>query len=150
MGSRRLRLTDLVTYGGNPGLVQEVATREALGGRELKALLRAKTARPSKFRNVPTWVDGIRFASIREAERYQALKLLLAAGRIRDLRLQVTFELEVNGVKICSYRADFVYHELVRREWKHVAEDAKGARTPVYLLKRKLMLAVHGISVRET
>ncbi|KCB33777.1 hypothetical protein L541_4890 [Bordetella hinzii CA90 BAL1384] len=30
-----------------------------------------------------------------------------------------------------------------------VVEDAKGARTPDYIIKRKLMLERHGITVRE-
>jgi hypothetical protein len=31
-----------------------------------------------------------------------------------------------------------------------IVEDSKGVRTPVYKLKKKLMLACHGIEIRET
>lgn len=38
--------------------------------------------RPNKYNNHKTIVDGIKFDSIREAERYQELKLLETAGEI--------------------------------------------------------------------
>lgn len=108
--------------------------------------------RKSKYGNVTTWVDNIRFSSKREAERYKDLKFLLQTGRIRNLRLQQSYELKVGGVKICSYRADFDYEEWDGkiRDWLRVTEDAKGARTPLYLAKRNLMRAVYGIVIRET
>jgi hypothetical protein len=102
-----------------------------------------------KYRNKPTEVDGIKFGSKKEAKRWVDLKLLLAAGRIRNLERQVTFRVEVCGKLICRYIADFVYEEL-RHEWVKVVEDAKGYPTPVYILKRKLMAAVHDIEIRET
>lgn len=34
--------------------------------------------------------------------------------------------------------------------WKQVVEDTKGAKTKEYIIKRKLMLYIHGISVKET
>ena len=45
-----------------------------------------------------------------------------------------------------KYIADFRY---VDHEGNVVVEDTKGVKTPVYILKRKLMLRVHGIRVRE-
>lgn len=102
-----------------------------------------------KYRNVATVVDGKRFSSKREAKRYQELKLLERAGRIFDLRTQVPFDIVINDVKICRYVADFAYFpgDLVDYE---TVEDCKGFRTPVYKLKRALMLAVFGIKVKET
>ncbi len=100
----------------------------------------------SKYRNEPQVVDGHRFPSKREARRYEALRLLERAGEISDLQLQVTFPLHVNGRKVCSYIADFVYQE----DGQQVVEDCKGFRTPEYRLKAKLMLAVHGIAIKET
>lgn len=67
------------------------------------------------------------------------------AGLISGLRRQVSFVLRVNDVLVCRYRPDFVYVEGDRR----IVEDVKGILTPVYRLKKKLMLAVHGIEVRE-
>lgn len=62
------------------------------------------------------------------------------------MQRQVRFPLEVNGVLVCHYVADFVYVEAGRR----VVEDAKGFRTPIYKLKRRLMLALHNVEIRET
>jgi hypothetical protein len=106
----------------------------------------------NKYRNVKTEVDAIRFDSKREAARYQELKLLERAGEIRDLSLQVRLPLEVNGEKVCTYICDFHYFEknkgLGFGRW--VYEDVKGKRTPVYLLKKKLVKAILGIEILET
>jgi hypothetical protein len=81
-----------------------------------------------------------------EAARYGALKIIQAAGLIKDLRLQVPYVITVNGKKICRYVADFVYIE----NGKEVVEDVKGMKTPVYNLKKKLMEAVFGVVILET
>lgn len=99
-----------------------------------------------KYGNVPTEVDGRRFASRREAARYCELRLLERAGAIRHLECQVPYRLTVGGLLVCRYVADFRYTEADGRE---VVEDAKGYRTPEYKLKAKLMKAVHGITVVE-
>jgi hypothetical protein len=101
--------------------------------------------KPSKYRNVPTVVDGTRFDSKKEAERYLALKAELAAGRISGLRLQVRFPIRINGVVVCRYVADFVYV----RNRQRVVEDVKGHITAVYKLKKRLMQAAHGIAIEE-
>lgn len=104
----------------------------------------------NKYSNVRAQADGITFASAKEAKRYGELKLLLHAGRIRDLERQQTFTLIVNGEKVCSYRADFVYQEFAKGAWSRVVEDVKGQPTAVYKLKKKLMRACLGIDIRET
>jgi uncharacterized protein DUF1064 len=100
----------------------------------------------SKWHNVRTAVDEIFFDSNREAKRYVELNLESLAGEICDLELQKRFSLDVNGVHICDYVADFVY----KRDGIQVVEDAKGKPTDVYVIKRKLMLAVHGIKIVES
>ncbi len=100
---------------------------------------------PSKYHNVRTTVDGITFASGREAKRYTELKLELLAGTITDLELQKPFSLDINGIHICDYIADFVY----RRDGKQVIEDAKGKRLELFRIKKALMLAIHGIAIVE-
>lgn len=100
----------------------------------------------SKYGNVRTEVDGIKFHSKREAARYQDLRLLERAGAIKDLRLQVPYSFELNDVKICRYFADFVYKENGRQ----VVEDSKGKRTKDYMIKRKLMKAFFAIEILET
>lgn len=107
--------------------------------------------------------NGIAFDSVKEYRRFCELSLLEKAGAITDLQRQVEFELipaqrepdrvGVRGGKIkgktieqaVKYVADFVYTE----NGKRVVEDTKGFRTKDYIIKRKLMLWVHGIKIRE-
>lgn len=105
-------------------------------------------AAPTKYKNRETQVDGIRFSSRKEANRYCELKLLKAAGEIVDLQIQPRFDMVINGHKVCFYLADFAY----RQDGKLVVEDVKSPATrkiPIYRLKNKLMKAVHGIDVVE-
>lgn len=90
-------------------------------------------------------MGGHRFDSKKEARRYVELKSLEAAGVIWRLRLQEPFVVEINGVIVCRYVADFVYDAADG----YVVEDSKGVRTPVYRLKKKLMRAVLGIDIKE-
>ena len=103
----------------------------------------------NKYHASKTELDGIRFDSRKEAARYSELKLLERAGAIRDLQLQVPFELipKQEGERACTYVADFVYTDT--RTGRQVVEDAKGMRTDVYKIKRKLMLWRHGIRISE-
>lgn len=105
----------------------------------------------SKYGAVRTEVDGISFASRKEARRYSELKLLERAGEIADLKLQPRYPLVVNGVKVCTYVADFSYHPTFRGAVMAQAtvEDAKGFKTPEYKLKAKLFAAIHGFPVTE-
>ena len=99
----------------------------------------------AKYGNVKT--DG--FDSKKEARRYADLLLLERAGRIQNLRSQIPYACVVNGIHVCDYVADAVYNEGARL----VVEDTKSEVTrklPVYRLKRKLMLACHGIQITET
>lgn len=123
----------------------------------------------SKYGSRKVTIDGITFNSIHEGNRYRELKLLERAGVISDLQLQVKYELIpaqrefCNEIytkgrnkgsfkpgrlleKECSYIADFVYI----RDGKLVVEDAKGFKTEVYKIKRKLMLYTYGIRIQET
>lgn len=104
-----------------------------------------------KYRNTKTVIDGIEFASKREAKRYSELKLLERAGEIKALGLQVPFQL-IEPMRICGkhhraiiYIADFVYCQDGRR----VVEDVKGFKTDVYNIKKRLMKSVHNIEIKE-
>lgn len=123
----------------------------------------------SKYYNVKTKAsDGTVFDSHKEARRYEELLLLQKAGKIRDLQRQVKYELIPNqyetyerysktgerlkdGIKLLErkvdYVADFVY--TITDTGENIVEDSKGMRTKDYIIKRKLMLAVHSIKVRE-
>ena len=102
----------------------------------------------SKYGNTKIRVDGRLFDSKAEAARWQELQLLERAGEITELERQVEYELipKQKGERAVKYIADFRYKG---HEGKVVVEDTKGVRTPVYILKRKLMLRVHGIRIRE-
>lgn len=95
----------------------------------------------SKYRNKRTEYDGIKFDSIKEKNYYIKLKLLEKSGKIRDLKLQVKFELQPSfkfkgkTIRAINYVADFTYYE----ENKLVIVDTKGYRTKEYLLKKKMM-----------
>lgn len=122
----------------------------------------------SKYGSRKQTVSGITFDSRKEARRFQELRLLEQAGQISDLRMQVkyqlippqrapSFEVYKSGPnkgrrkpgklleKECSYIADFVYVQ----DGETVVEDAKGYRTDVYIIKRKLMLERYGIQIKE-
>jgi hypothetical protein len=102
----------------------------------------------SKYGNKAVEMDGRRFASKREAARYAELALLQRIGTISSLECQPRFPLVVNGVKVATYVADFRYQDSAG---KVVIEDVKSdpTRTPIYRLKAKLLLALHGISITE-
>ena len=103
----------------------------------------------NKYRNRKTEIDGIVFDSKREAQRYAELQILQRAGKIRDLSMQVEFELipKQDGERACKYKADFVSD--MADPAKMVVEDGKGKRTREYIIKRKLMLWRHGIQIVE-
>lgn len=72
--------------------------------------------------------------------------MLAKAGIVKSWEAQPRFSFELNGVKICTYVADF------RVEYKDGTveiEDVKGYLTDIYKLKKKLMKAFHGIDVKE-
>ena len=110
-------------------------------------------------------VDGITFDSKKEYRRYLELKALEKAGIIKNLERQVKYTLipaqrepdtigSRGGVKKgkliereCSYYADFVY--TIKETGETVVEDVKGMRTPEYKIKRKLMLYIHNIKIKE-
>lgn len=113
-------------------------------------------AKSHKYGAVPTVVDGIRFASKKEAARYWELKLLMRAGGLHDLQLQPRYDLTVGpslATKIGEYRADFQYCECRRAERcaqsQVVVEDVKGFKTPLYRWKKKHVEAQYGITIRE-
>lgn len=106
-----------------------------------------------KYHNIKTVINGERFDSRKEAARWQELLLLQRAGKITRLNRQVSYQLipsqYVDGHLVerpCNYVADFVYWQ----NGKLVVEDTKGKKTPEYIIKRKLMLQVYGIRIKET
>lgn len=110
--------------------------------------------RPTKYKNRKIVVDGEKFDSMKELGRWQELRLLQMVNGITDLCRQKEFILipaqkdpETGRTleRACKYIADFVYTE----NGKTVVEDTKGIRTKEYIIKRKLMLSVFGIRIKE-
>ena len=123
-----------------------------------------------KYRAIKTTVDGITFDSKKEAKRYTELKLLEKTGMITHLELQPTYDITINGAKICKYKADFRYFTVRQEnreqytnskgEWivatmtgdkeGQIVEDVKGFKTPIYRLKKKLVEACYpGTQIKE-
>lgn len=102
-----------------------------------------------KYHSKKTIVDGKKFDSMKEAVRFRELYLLQRQGYIKNLQLQVRFELipKQKGERACFYIADFVYTNCETGQM--VVEDVKGMRTEVYKIKRKLMLYFYDIQITE-
>ncbi len=109
----------------------------------------------SKYGAKKTTFQGMTFDSKKEAERYAELRYMQMGKLIGGLTCQYKFLLipeqrDENGKVIeraVTYIADFVYTDLKTGEL--VVEDAKGVRTKEYIIKRKLMLQVHGVRIKE-
>lgn len=101
----------------------------------------------TKYNAIPTHVDGLRFASKREAKRYNELKLMERGGEIIALEIQPKFPLIVNKQKLGSYIGDFRYRDTATGDL--IVEDVKGVKTPVYKLKAKLVKALYGVEIVE-
>ena len=102
--------------------------------------------RRHKFGAISEEVDGVKFASKKEAGRYGELKLLQRAGEISDLQLQPRFMLQPaftkNGKKYRAiyYQADFIY---TSKGGERIVEDVKGYKTDEFRLKEKLFEYTH-------
>lgn len=119
----------------------------------------------SKYGNKKAKANGKVFDSGLERSRHYTLQVLEKAGEISDLRTQVPFEIipaiyETVEVQLktktkqvqklvqraAHYVADFVYKD---KDGNEVVEDAKGFRTKEYKLKKKMMRAFLGITIKE-
>lgn len=112
--------------------------------------------RPSKYRARPTVVDGVRFASRREAGRWSQLRLLEMAGAIRNLERQPAYPLRITSLNgessvVCgTYRADFRYYDLTTGSV--IVEDVKSppTKTTAYRLRKRIVEVLYGIAILET
>lgn len=108
----------------------------------------------AKYGNRKTTFGGKRYDSKKEAGRALTLSLMASAGSISGLREQVRYTLipaqYINGKCVersVVYVADFVYVD--NTTGQTVVEDTKGVKTKDYIIKRKLMLQVYGIRIKE-
>jgi len=144
---KRFRYTDVTSSQG-----EQVAAIRHLGAGNTVG-----RNKPRKYRNIKTRIGAITFDSKREAERYQELRLLITAGKVKQLELQPKFPLACGftPVKIRSkrypngrqvtYTADFRYWDVDRG--KLVVEDVKGYDTTASRLRRAVVEAEYGITI---
>lgn len=124
-----------------------------MSNQELKKLGIDIPQSENKYKSEKRNIDGKTYDSHKEAHRHCELVMLQKAGIITELQEQVVFELipkqyDESGKMLeraCKYKADFVY----KQNGITVVEDTKGARTKDYAIKRKLMLYIHGIRIKE-
>lgn len=105
----------------------------------------------NKYKNKKVVYNGIKFDSQKERNYYIKLKLLEDKGKIKDLKLQVKYELQPKfksgnkNIQAISYIADFTY--LDEENKLHII-DTKGVRTDVYKIKKKMM-QYKGLEIEE-
>lgn len=100
----------------------------------------------SKYGNNKTEYNGNLYDSQKEATRAQQLDIMLQGNAIKGWERQVPLKIEYNGVKICTYKVDFVVTHL---DGTTDYEDVKGYVTDIYKLKKKLVKAFYGIDIIE-
>lgn len=101
----------------------------------------------SKYGNKKCEEDGYVFDSAKELRRYRELKILQRTKAISALRVHPVIPLRVGGVVVCEYEPDFDYNcgdDMVIEDVK-----SKPTKTPVYVIKRKLLFAIYGVEVKE-
>lgn len=124
-----------------------------------------RRSRKNKYNAKSITYDGMQFDSQKEVLRYKELTFLMSQDIISELKRQVKYLLippqrepgtygPRGGFRPgklleneCSYVADFVYK--VNETGETVVEDTKGFKTKDYIIKRKLMLFVYGIKIKE-
>lgn len=107
----------------------------------------AKPCKKSKYSSKIVEYDGIKFHSLKECNRYKELQLLLKYNHITELKLQVTFELIIDGNLIEKYVADFTYLD---DKGNYIVEDCKGFKTRDYKRKKKWMKSIYKIELYES
>lgn len=140
-----------------PPKYQQQAMKQ-LAERMQKKQAAAEQPARSKYGNVKTGRDALRFDSKKEARRFDELVTMQQAGEIKDLRLQVEFTLQAayttpsgERVRAIRYLADFTYYRRSGSVWEYVVEDVKSnpTRTRVYLMKKKMMAERLGLTITE-
>ena len=109
-----------------------------------------RAVKRSKHGAVRTEYGGMMFDSKHEAACWKTLESCQRIGGIVGLQRQVTFPFWVNGKRIGSYRADFVYWQACPSTW--MVADAKSVHTvnlASWIRTKKLVIACYGIEVKE-
>jgi len=125
---------------------QQIAQLSPSARKQIAEATGKKEPKKSKYSNKKVDFLGITFDSLKEKNRYIKLFFYSTQNIISDLRLQVPYKLEIDGHKIETYIADFVYVQ----DGITIVEDCKGFKTPTYRRKKKWMKNVFGIDIKET
>lgn len=108
----------------------------------------------AKYGNKKIEYNGIVYDSKKEFNRAMELEQLQKLGLISNLQrqkkyvLQPSFKFMNKTIREIAYIADFVYEE----NGDVIVEDVKSPITrknPVYLIKKKMLMYVHGIEIKE-
>lgn len=115
------------------------------------------TARRSKYHAIPTELDGIRFPSMGEANRYAELKVLQSAGQISGLEVHPVFPIIIEGAPLRIRAKNGVGRKIVAEmdfsyveNGQRVIEDFKGKDNPYSRIKRALVEHIYRVTVRVT
>ena len=110
-----------------------------------------KGKRKHKFNAIGERYDGHYFQSKAELARYIQLQKMQADGIIADLEIQVRYPVVINNKKICTYLADFRYKVIdeLGNTLRVCVEDVKGWKTDIYAIKKKLVEAIHNVTLCE-
>jgi|RhiMethySRZTD1v2_1073278.scaffolds.fasta_scaffold158107_6 uncharacterized protein DUF1064 len=109
-----------------------------------------KKSKRGKYNARGRWIEDHWFPSKAEGDRYEQLVELARAGTIDSLVLQPAWRCVVNGVLVCTYRADFQYRiNPGRLGQRTLIEDVKGMVTKEYRIKKRLVEALHPIEIIE-
>lgn len=150
-------LADKVDKNTGKPVLKAIFQDGAKSARRLDASIEKsqQKTKQNKYKNVRTERNGVKYDSVKEANRHDELKLLEKAGKISQLKYHKVYKFYVNGIKICSYEADFYY---IDEAGEVVVEDVKSkyfmqqkgdAPYKIYHAKKMLMLALFGIDVKE-
>lgn len=111
------------------------------------ATLEKGTATKTKMYCANCGSRGHYFPSTGQLKAYCHLAMLRDAGEIEQLELEPAFPITINGIRVCTYRADFAYVERGVR----VVSDYKGNKDisdNASTLRRKLAEATYGITIK--
>jgi hypothetical protein len=95
-----------------------------------------------KFNAKPTTIDDIGFSSRKEANRYCELKLLQQSGEVVFFLIQVPFRLPGKVKYICDF-------QIFWADGTVTFEDVKGVRTPMFILKKKMVEELYPVEILE-
>ena len=123
---------------------------DKMSSEEYREFIRKQdAARQSRYKNIPTQTaDGQKCRSRHEARFYNMCLVRQKAGEIKKIEREVRYEFVVNGIFICSYDLDFRL-TMADDTIEYIDTKSDGTITQLYRIKKQLMMACHGIELKE-